>query len=443
MTPGKVSSPPKPSRSPALPEVPLGAVCVLLGVGLAFSLYRWAGGGYFFSWQVATPYSSLVAVVIGGVSAVLIGLWVVNSSDRFTSWRSRKALVSISLVWIGFGAGLFGPPTLGYAGSWVNDREGDRELTRFAFVDFLPTETTLLTQPVTSLTDLRVKLDDLFISISDFWILGERIEITGHSVMHLKNGPQVLQVTFELNGVARHACAYGELIAPESAPHGGALIIPGTGSDQGLAIARSADDNYHCCIWDALEGFGKFALVKPNEGARAIHNGYAKLGYDFIVVDFLNRGGSYSASYIAEAAAMVAFLKSYYGSISLLGLSQGGEAAVVTSLLVEPDALVVASGYSVVNQEQVQWAGANSQIIIPGMAHKLEFESLSRELRTPTLFTWGKEEPGTYGIDARDGITCGRIQDVGHFHCLVHENGHVYPESQVIEFLQNILLKAK
>ena len=90
---------------------------VLIGVGLAFALYR-AGGREFFSWSVATPYSPLVAVLIGGVSAALVGLWLLTSSGKFNYPRTQRLLVSTSLIWLGFGAGLFGPAALGREGSW-------------------------------------------------------------------------------------------------------------------------------------------------------------------------------------------------------------------------------------------------------------------------------------------------------------------------------------
>lgn len=419
---------------------------VLIGAGLAFGLYRWVGGGKFFSWEVATPNSPLVTVFIGGVGAALVGLWLLTSSGKFSYGRSQSVLVSVSLVWLGFGSGLFGPAALTILASWAepgrSDAEpgrSDSELLRFAFVDPLPTGTTLLTEPINSLGELRERLDTLFISTSDFWTLEERMEITGYSQLPLEDGPPILKVTFEIDGHARAAFAYGVLIEPESAPSGAALLVPGTGENQGLRVAQSESDNYHCCLWEELEGFAKFALIKPNQGARAIHNGFAKLGSDFYVVDFLNRGGSYSASYIAEAAALTEFLSSYYSTTSLIGLSQGGEAALITSLLKAPDVLVVSSGYSVLSEEQAKWAGAGSQIIIPGLSHRLQFEYLSRELQPPTLFTWGKEEVGTYGIEARDGNTCRRTKVVERFHCLVHADGHVFPEREIVKFVQSEL----
>lgn len=91
---------------------------VSLGVGLAFALYQWAGNGQFFSWTVATAFSPLVAVSIGGVSAFLVGIWLLTSLEKFKMWRGSRLLISMSLIWLGFGAGLFGPGLIGREASW-------------------------------------------------------------------------------------------------------------------------------------------------------------------------------------------------------------------------------------------------------------------------------------------------------------------------------------
>lgn len=313
---------------------------------------------------------------------------------------------------------------------------GDERLLQFAFSDPLLEESALLSKPAASITDIRNQLDDLFVSIDDFWALGQGIELLGHSAIHPEVGPPILQVTFEANGVVRQAYAYGDLISPALAPNGASLIIPGSGQNQASSIATSDPENYHCCMWDRLEGFAKFVLIKPIQDARAIHDGYANLNPSFYVVDFLARGGSYSATYITEAAAMVAFLKSHYGRAALLGLSQGGKAALVTSLLVQPEALVVASGYSSLYNDMIRWANPTTQIIIPDISKRMSFDSLAQKISIPTLFTWGEAEEGTHGIEASDLMTCRQIHRVDNFECLIHSGGHIFPEVEVFRWLE-------
>lgn len=93
-------------------------VLIGLGVALAFFLYTEKPGGIDFSWSVSTPFSPLVAVLIGGFSAALVALWVLYSMTESKAKDKRRLLVGASLVWVGFGAGLSGPAFLGVEGSW-------------------------------------------------------------------------------------------------------------------------------------------------------------------------------------------------------------------------------------------------------------------------------------------------------------------------------------
>lgn len=99
----------------------LGVLWIFLGIGLAFSLYAWPGDDNIFSWSVATPYAPLVAALIGFGGAVLLGFWLLNFWGKLKFRHRGRLLVGISLVWIGFGAGLFGPAALGREGSWETD----------------------------------------------------------------------------------------------------------------------------------------------------------------------------------------------------------------------------------------------------------------------------------------------------------------------------------
>ena len=96
----------------------LRTLLVMLGVSLAYSFYRLLGDGEIFAWSLASVYAPLGAALIGGGSAVLVGLWVVNSWGKFRLRHSRALLVSVSLIWMGFGAGLLGPAVLGQRAAW-------------------------------------------------------------------------------------------------------------------------------------------------------------------------------------------------------------------------------------------------------------------------------------------------------------------------------------
>lgn len=122
-----------------------------LGAAAAFFLYRVPLAGQFFSWSKETPYAPLVAVVIGFLSAALVGFWLLNFRSQLRGrgvggGKWTTVLLVISLVYVGFGAGLLGPAATGRDGSWVSkEAEGLRLISsvvydsELQFVD-LPTD---------------------------------------------------------------------------------------------------------------------------------------------------------------------------------------------------------------------------------------------------------------------------------------------------------------
>lgn len=74
----------------------------------------------FFSWSEPTPYSPLVAVLIGLTSAGIVALWIVFAIRKERFGSGLRVLVSISLIWCGFAGGLLGPWALGREGAHQN-----------------------------------------------------------------------------------------------------------------------------------------------------------------------------------------------------------------------------------------------------------------------------------------------------------------------------------
>ena len=93
----------------------------------------------------------------------------------------------------------------------------------------------------------------------------------------------------------------------------------------------------------------------------------------------------------------------------MAGLSQGGAAVLLNALQSEPDRAIVASGFSVI-KELAQWSGPGSLMGVPGYGPLSTADSLVRRLEdssTRWLFSWGREERGTYKIDAHEQLTAG------------------------------------
>lgn len=316
-------------------------------------------------------------------------------------------------------------------------REGhaqpDGELLRFAFTRELSLP--VLREPATSLDDILAFNERIHTPVELFFDAPDHIEILGAQQLDIADHAPVLAVDFLFDGRERRAYAYGALADSYGAS---VLMIPCSGDNKARRIVSDGQDAYHCCLYDDLDGFDRFVQIKPNEGLRAVHDGVGRLHEDFFINWHLNRGSSYSAAYIVEAVALAQFLSDRSDSLSIVGLSQGGLAALFTSLLEPPDAMVVASGYSVLAQDLVSWSGHN-QIIIPGVSSMTTPDELVASIDFPSLFTYGEDEAGLYGIDADTGRSCTVLAASEWIDCIVHDRGHVFPEAEVVAFLDHAL----
>jgi hypothetical protein len=293
----------------------------------------------------------------------------------------------------------------------------------------------VLREPATSLEDILEFNRSIHTPIELFFEAPEHIELLGARQLDIDDHAPILVVDFLFGGHERRAYAYGAL---ETRYEASVLMIPGSGENKARRIVSSDPGAYHCCLYDALVGFDRFVQIKPNEGIRAVHDGEGRLHEEFFVNWHLNRGSSYSAAYIVEAVALTLFLGERATHLSLVGLSQGGGAALISALLYAPDSLVVASGYSAVSAERASWS-AHNQLIIPDLLRLTAPESVAEHVDFPALFTFGTEEVGTYRIDAQPGHTCTTFALNANIKCDTHQGGHEFPERQVLKFLDDTL----
>lgn len=370
-----------------------------------------------------------------------------GSLTRVLRWGSLVALLSAVFAY-GVGVGVFQwfpyggiqalysaasggsfdahPSPMGYG-------QVEGELLRFAFTRELSLP--VLQEPAASLDDILAFNERIHTPVGLFFNAPDHIEIVGARQLDTLDEAPVLAVDFLFNGRERQAYAYGTLPVGDAVA---VLMIPGSGENKARSIVSGDADDYHCCLYDALDGFDRFVQIKPNEGLRAIHDGEGRLHEDFFINWHLNRGSSYSAAYIVEAIALSQYLSERSDRHAVIGLSQGGAAALLTSLLASPDALVVASGYSVLSQEQVL-AANHRQIIIPGVSSLTEPHELLARIDFPSLLTYGRGEGGTYGIEADTGRTCTVLADSKYVECIAHDGGHVFPTPEVLDFLNEAL----
>ncbi len=314
---------------------------------------------------------------------------------------------------------------------------GEQRLLKLAFTRPLITREQI-NEPIASLDKIHEANRRMLLPIDKFFTAYEHLEILGAVSLVLDQGAtNVVKITYLLAGNEYDAFAYSIGSAESTNAQAAALIIPGSGNNKASGIYENDPKNYHYGIVDALgKSFDQYILIKPNEDCLAIHNGHAKLDYYFIVNWLLNQGGSYSAHYIANSLAISKYLQMRYDTLVVAGLSQGGAAALLNSLQSQPNAAVIASGFSIIS-EKVQRANHN-QIIIPGLQVVLPFNqirSIIKAQRTRYLFTWGKQETGMYKIEADQHLSCRYLSGLSNVTCKVHDRGHVFPVDLIKQFL--------
>jgi len=314
---------------------------------------------------------------------------------------------------------------------------GEAELLVYAFTDPIDEED-LYYPPITDLVGIREANERIFMRRKGFETAFEDLLVLGADQLNRPDGSYpVVRVRFKYQDRQYEAFAYGDL--PLACGGKANLIIPGSGLNQSLGIATGDQRNYHHGILEALNGGGDiFSLIKPNEDFRAWHDGKGrKLTGDLIWNWHLNRGGSYSVSYLVESLAFTKWMKECYGKTLVAGLSQGGAAALINALQTSPNRAIVAAGFSVINAH-VEWSGHNQLIGVPGYSEISEPEHIIDKLlnsRTNWFFSWGNGEIGFYKIEAKEQRTANFIGHLPNVTISIHEDGHVFPKQAIKQFL--------
>lgn len=291
-----------------------------------------------------------------------------------------------------------------------------------------------LLEPLKTNADLYRANTSIFVPSTSLKELNDMLEVGDAYTMDREYQAPILVVEFTICGHERKAYA----LVRETNSHSAVLVIPGTGENQSNRIYAGADEDYHCCLFPRLDDHDAYVQLLPNQDQRAWHNGSgSKISWDYILRWQINNGGSYSASYIVETIALKKYLSSQDKTVALVGLSQGGTAALVAASISAPDALIVSSGYSIA-QSATEFAD-EMQITVPGIAQLLVPENVESLITFPTLFTYGLSETGVYGWEASSQETCRRFNGNPSVKCIVHQGGHVFPEQGVVDFLNRHL----
>lgn len=273
---------------------------------------------------------------------------------------------------------------------------------------------------------------------SEYFNCFEDLELSTPSINN-----NIISIPFHIGDHLR-GTAHAYYLKANQSSATGTLIIPGSGSNQSSEIIQNR--GYHSNICTVANEFGDvYVLIKPNEDSRALHDGTGRLSTDFYYISLLRNGSCYSAIYLVEALALTKYIKSKYAVSGILGLSQGGEATLLTSLQAEPTFAVIASGFSCYS-----WSLCHAnpdQIHLPGMNTVWPIDAIKEQLTKQTthyFFSHGKSEEGIYGIDARSGLTknyllSGSPTNISYN---AHADGHGFDLEEVRQaFEANCLLK--
>jgi hypothetical protein len=295
----------------------------------------------------------------------------------------------------------------------------------------------LLFKPLNSLEEIKATIDSYTINLSEVRLANIQ---AGSAVLLNANGElPICKLEYSLTSKDFEAYTYLMRTRPDDSV--AFLVIPGTGSNQSSAIYRADSTNYHGEIINRLKDFGDvFVFLKKNEDALALHDGYGKLSKQALMSSLINNGGSYGALYLADGIAWIKYLKKQFKRVFVLGLSQGGEAAFLLSLMAEPYACVSSSGYSVLWSEMypsdldgLQMFGRNSRFSLDSIKATINHQP------TKYLLTYGTQDIQTYTMleEAFSHPTCNEFADLPNVRCSIGDHGHVFPIHEIVKFIND------
>ena len=313
-----------------------------------------------------------------------------------------------------------------------------------AFTQRAPTSD-LIYSAILGVDDLYNHNERILTPRADFLKAYENILI-GKAEMIDGDSTPILKLPFTLNGRDYNAFAYGNAFNEcEGSTISAALIIPGSGNNQSQAIYQADPSNYHYGILEALNPVQKILVqIKPNRDARAWHNGAGmRVNGNFIYNWQINMGGSYSVSYLVEAMALMKYLNQCSDQTVIAGLSQGGGATLYVALQASPDLAIISSGYSV-SSEQIRWAGFSQLMGVPGseiISTQDGFIDAIKQSSTRYLFTWGRSESFYYREEAYKLNTASLLESTQNAIGVAHDGGHIFPVTEIRDFVLTDLAK--
>ena len=295
---------------------------------------------------------------------------------------------------------------------------------------------------ITDEASLRKANEMMFMRVDEYAGAYDTLTLGDATLFNLAK-QQILRVPFEYQDRKFVSYAYAPKGLRCGSNRTAVLMMPGTGFNVSMAMlnAREDDDNFGGIRVLLNHADDAFIFVKPNEDFLAVHNGFGrKLGVNYIANYHLNLGGSYSASYLVQAAAVVKYLKNCHGRVGVAGYSQGGAASLLLGLLTQPDYAIVASGHSVIhNDVPISGPDQISGLFEYGRLNRAADlrDAISERPDTRFLFTWGLKDSTSYQIETQRKPTINALAGLPNVDTTIYPDGHILPGPTMRFFLEN------
>lgn len=233
------------------------------------------------------------------------------------------------------------------------------------------------------------------------------------------------------------------------------LVITGTGTNLARSILDgSGYHNTNCFTNNLINKLGDvFVPIVPNDELRAIYFNKKKLTGTIsgnaipFLLSYLNAGGrAYGVNRLIETVAWIKYLKKTYKRVVVLGLSTGGKVAHWSSLMAEPDAAIISSGYSILvdNDFSSQLINSMSYGNYLTIFNKDSIRNRTTQLKTQLLLTLAQNDTWISQLDIDSSYTKNFYQGINNVSFFYNYVNHAFPPCNTIDtFLQRVLLMPK
>jgi hypothetical protein len=246
-------------------------------------------------------------------------------------------------------------------------------------------------------------------------------------------------VDVDLDGnTARAMCYFKPTTATQTRT--AVFLVPGSGNNQSGEIYRNTLGNYH--NYNAnTETYRDLAdiyiYIKPNEDILALHHNGKKLNWPALTPHLLTTDRSYASNYLTQCLGFIRSLKQQYDRVILAGLSQGSMACAVLAFISEPVGAVLASGYTILFDEDY-YADLN-QVLMPDLFVRFSKENVHEIMTrksTYYLLSYAKDDAYHYSLEQKDSITYKYFKDTEKVFVTAGHYTHTFPPvSEMRKFL--------